>query len=77
MSDNVFEMGAHDNMSVKEAVEVVKRENLTEVLIIGYNKNDELVIRSSAMSASESLYLLEQAKMYTMGLFPSSIINDD
>lgn len=59
-------MRAHTNMTVDQALNYVLKENLSDVMIIGYDSNEELVIRSSHMSRSEALWLVEHAKQHVL-----------
>lgn len=47
MTGKLIELGAHTNMSPEEVLQKVGREGLTEVLVMGYDRDGDLVIRSS------------------------------
>ena len=61
-TDNVYEMGGHDNMNVEETLSVSARAELTEVLIVGFTKDGDLYIASSEMTRKDGLWLAELAK---------------
>lgn len=64
----LIELGAHERMTVSEALELVKREDPKEVLIIFTDHEDNLGVRSSEISNKDALWLLEMAKMNLFGL---------
>lgn len=68
MKDNVHFLAAHAHMKVDEAFSVAMRNNLTDVIIIGYGDDGDLVINSSHMTRAEALFMLEKSKMHTMGI---------
>lgn len=57
---------ASTTMTPEQALNSALQIPLTEVLIIGYDENHELVIRSSRMLRKDTLWLLEAAKLYAM-----------
>ena len=61
-NDNVIELGPHDRMKVSEALDLTKRENPPEVLILFAAPNGEVGIRSSGMANKDALWYLELAK---------------
>lgn len=66
-NSNVFELGAHERMTPVEALELVMRENPKNIIII-YDADETFHMRSSAMSRRDALWLLENAKLYTLGI---------
>lgn len=64
--DNVHMLDPHARMTVEEALAYAAKEDLKDVLIIGYDQNDDLVVRSSAMNCKDALWMLEKAKHYTL-----------
>lgn len=57
MTGKLIEMNAHTNMSPNEVLQKVQREGLTEVVVMGYDKDGDLVIRSSkGMSRKDVLW---------------------
>ena len=48
------------------ALEFCRADNLTDVLITGYNADGELIVRSSKMSRADALFMLEKAKEWSM-----------
>jgi Cdc6-like AAA superfamily ATPase len=59
---NVTELPPHENMSVNQVLDHIKRKDLKKVFIIGIDENDKLITRASKMNFSEVVYFLELAK---------------
>lgn len=49
------------------ALDLARDDNLTDVLIIGFDADGILVVRSSKMTRAEGLFMLEKAKHWTLG----------
>lgn len=54
--------------TVDQALDDAKQMRLNDVLILGYDENDALFVRSSRMTREQALFLIELGKMYTMGI---------
>lgn len=64
MTAQVIEaFGAHDGMSVRQALDVAQQAGLDECLILGHDEGGDIVVLSSGMEARDALWLLEQAKL--------------
>lgn len=59
---NITELPPHENMSVNQVLDHIKRKDLKKVFIIGIDDDDKLITRSSKMTISEAVYFLELAK---------------
>ena len=59
---NIAELPPHENMSVNQVLDHIKRKDLKMVLVIGIDEDDKLITRSSKMTISEAVYFLELAK---------------
>lgn len=59
---------AHSRLTVQQALGVASELELTDVLLVGYNEEGALVIRSSEMTRETALWLLEKAKLHTLGV---------
>ena len=59
---NITELPPHENMSVNQVLDSIKRKDLKKVLVIGIDEYDKLITRSSKMTISEAVYFLELAK---------------
>ena len=70
--DNIVELGPNTNMTVEQALGYTVREAtdgwLKEVLIVGINEENKLVIRSSGMSRERSNFLLDRAKLHSLSV---------
>jgi hypothetical protein len=62
MMSNIAELPPHENMSVNQVLDHIKRKDLKKVLVIGIDEDDKLITRSSKMTISEAVYFLELAK---------------
>jgi Cdc6-like AAA superfamily ATPase len=62
MMSNITELPPHENMSVNQVLDHIKRKDLKKVLVIGIDEYDKLITRSSKMIISEAVYFLELAK---------------
>lgn len=62
MDANVVELGAHERMSVADALGLTLREGPSEVMIIFTDANGDLGIRTSGMANKDALWNLEVAK---------------
>ena len=56
-----------DNMTPEQALESAMRLNLTEVVVLGYDNEGELRVRSSKMTRAEALFLIELGKKHALG----------
>ena len=68
MKDNIHYLPPHTNMTVGQAFGTASRANLKEVIIIGYDEDGDFILNSSHMSRAEALFILEKAKLHTMGI---------
>ena len=59
---NITELPPHENMSVNQVLDSIKRKDLKKVLVIGIDDDDKLITRASKMTISEAVYFLELAK---------------
>lgn len=66
---DLVQLPAHENMTVQECLEMSAREHadLDDVIVAGYNKDGELVIRSSHMSRKDAAWLLMAALDHARG----------
>lgn len=68
MTAQVIEaFGAHDRMTVDQAIGSARDTGMTECIVVGYGEGGGLVVRSSGMTRRDALWILEQAKRYTLG----------
>lgn len=62
MSAEVVELGAHERMTVADALGLTLRESPSEVMIIFVDAEGALGIRTSGMANKDALWNLEVAK---------------
>ena len=68
MSDLVM-LGPHDRMTPEECLShcAMDHENFGDVMVIGYDKDGDLIVRSSAMRRADALFMLMKAVDHAMG----------
>jgi hypothetical protein len=70
MKKNIVSLPASDtfqpDQALKSTLDMVK--NLTDVLIIAYDKDGDLFIRSSHMDKKSALWMIKQAELYTLNV---------
>ena len=54
--------------TVDQALDDAKQMQLNDVLILGYDENDVLFVRSSRMTREQGLFLIELGKLYSLGI---------
>lgn len=66
MGDVVDAFGAHTNMTVQECLEYCSRRHAdySDVLVIGYDADGCLMVRSSAMSRRDANWMIDAAKLH-------------
>jgi len=64
---NIHQLTAHNKMTVGEALEQCRRENFQDVMILAYNQDVELFIRSSVMTKQEALFMVMKTQEHIMG----------
>lgn len=63
---NVIAMPASTTFVPDQALNSALTDSLTDVLVIGYDTEGVLVIRSSRMTCAEALFMLEKAKRWAL-----------
>lgn len=63
---NVIALPASTAFTPEQALESAKALDMTDALIVGYDQDGVLVVRSSRMTCAEALFLLEKAKQWAM-----------
>ncbi len=65
---NVISLPASSSYQPEQALASAQQlENeLTDVLIVGYDADGDLFVRSSKMTCAEALFLLEKAKVWAL-----------
>lgn len=62
MAAEIIELGAHERMSVADALGLTAREAPSEVLILFTDADGEFGLRSSEMARKDALWLIELAR---------------
>jgi hypothetical protein len=63
---NVISLPATTTYQPEQALASAQQIELTDVLIIGYDIDGDLLVRSSNMTCAEALFLLEKAKIWAL-----------
>lgn len=65
--NKVLPFPAATTMTPQQALDSAKALEPMDVLVIGYDQNGELLVRSSRMDRKDALWLVEAAKRYVTG----------
>jgi hypothetical protein len=67
-TDKVHFLPASAYLTADQAIDSLqhRKGDLTDILMVGYDTDGELFVRSSHMSRAEAMWLLEKAKDWTL-----------
>ena len=69
--NNISEMPASCTFTPKQALlsalGFAENDNLKEVIIVGYDSDGDLIVRSSRMNRQDALWLTEMLKQHVLG----------
>ena len=65
-NENVISLPASTNYTAEQALQSALQMELTDVMIIGYDFEGCLFVRSSKMTRAEGLFMAEKAKHWAM-----------
>lgn len=65
-NDKVMALPASTNYNAEQALNSALQADLTDVMIIGYDPDGDLFIRSSRMTRAEGLFMTEKAREWSM-----------
>ena len=63
---NVIALPASVNYTPEQALHSALKANLTDVMVLGYDEDGELFVRSSKMTRAEGLFMTERAREWSM-----------
>jgi hypothetical protein len=66
MKSNIISLPASAHMTPKQTLASMQDFTLQDVLIIGVDNDDNLLVRSSRMTKAEAMWLLEKAKGWAL-----------
>lgn len=66
MAAAIFRLPASATFTPEQALNDALTLGLTDVLVIGYDQDGDLAIRSSRMTCAEAAFLTEKAKQWAM-----------
>lgn len=62
----VIALPASINYTAEQALHSALKADLTDVMIIGYDEDGELFVRSSKLTRAEGLFMVEKAREWSM-----------
>ena len=65
-NEKVTALPASTNYTAEQALQSALQAELTDVMIIGYDFEGELFVRSSKMTRAEGLFMTEKARYWAM-----------
>lgn len=65
-NEKVIALPASTNYTAEQALQSALQMPLTDVMIIGYDEDGDLFVRSSRMTRAEGLFMAEKAKQWSM-----------
>jgi hypothetical protein len=65
-NEKVIELPASTNYTAEQALNSALKADLTDVMVIGYDEDGDLFVRSSRMTRAEGLFMVEKAKEWSM-----------
>ena len=63
---NVIKLPASTNYTAEQALQSALQLSLTDVLVIGYDVDGDLVVRSSKLTRAEGLFMVKKAEEWSM-----------
>lgn len=66
MTAALFRLPASTSFNVEQALESAKLEDLQDVLVVGYDQEGKVFIRSSKMTCAEANFLIDKAKVWAL-----------
>jgi hypothetical protein len=65
-NENIISLPASTNYTPEQALQSALQMELTDVMIIGYDFEGELFVRSSKMTRAEGLFMVKKAEEWSM-----------
>jgi hypothetical protein len=65
-NEKVIDLPASVNYTPEQALHSALKAGLTDVMVLGYDEDGELFVRSSKMNRAEGLFMTEKARDWTM-----------
>ena len=65
-NEKVISLPASTNYTAEQALQSALQMELTDVMIIGYDFEGELFVRSSKMTRAEGLFMVKKAEEWSM-----------
>lgn len=62
----VIQLPASVNYTAEQALHSALKADLIDVMVIGYDEDGELFVRSSKMTRAEGLFMVEKAREWSM-----------
>lgn len=65
-NEKVVELPASVNYTPEQALQSALKAGLTDVIVLGYDEDGDLFVRSSKMTRAEGLFMVKRAEEWTM-----------
>lgn len=65
-NEKVISLPASTNYTAEQALHSALKADLTDVMVIGYDEDGDLFVRSSKMTRAEGLFMVEKAREWAM-----------
>ncbi len=65
-NEKVISLPASVNYTAEQALQSALQRELTDVMVIGYDEDGDLFVRSSKMTRAEGLFMLKRAEEWTL-----------
>lgn len=66
MSNKVSRLPMSDTYTPEQALDAAKALEPTDVVVLGYDAEEDMIMVGSRMTRAETLWLLEQARCYLL-----------
>lgn len=63
-----LKVAPHENMTMRNFKSVVHGSDLADAILMGYDKDGDLVIYSTKMSRSSALWLVKQTELHVLDI---------
>ena len=65
-NEKVVELPASVNYTPEQALQSALKAGLTDVIVLGYDEDGDLFVRSSKMTRAEGLFMVKRAEEWAM-----------
>lgn len=65
-NEKIVELPASVNYTAEQALASALKAGLTDVIVLGYDEDGDLFVRSSKMTRAEGLFMVKKAEQWCM-----------